>query len=83
MLDVLIGSLPMQRAVRGTLTRANGTTEAVTQTFNTRAVLNKNAGVTAQESYPILDLDIGRIHLHLLGLVVVNLAPIHLNIDAI
>jgi hypothetical protein len=45
------------------------------------ATLRKGGGPT-QPTCPILDLDIGAIHLDLLGLVV-DLAPVHLNINAV
>jgi|SRR5215218_4795760 len=80
--------LQVAGTLRGTLTKANGTTKSIDEGFKTRAVssvlsTSSAAGaVSAQATCPILDLDIGRIHLDLLGLVV-NLEPIHLNIDAV
>ena len=68
--------------LRGTLTKANGDTQRVNKDFTTTAKLSKIVSTRQVETCPILDLDIGRIHLDLLGLVV-NLAPVHLNIDAV
>jgi hypothetical protein len=61
----------------GTATKANGVERAVSERFNTKAVAQ-----TSATSCKILDLDIGRIHLDLLGLVV-DLAPIHLDVTAV
>lgn len=61
----------------GTATKANGANKAVSERFNTKAVAQQSP-----TSCKILDLDIGRIHLDLLGLVV-DLAPIHLDVTAV
>jgi hypothetical protein len=79
--------LQVAGTLRGTLTKADGTTKSIDQAFKTRAVsslVSDTAGAVSTQatSCPILDLDIGAIHLDLLGLVV-NLAPVHLNIDAV
>jgi hypothetical protein len=77
--------LQVAGTLRGTLTKADGTTKSINEDFKTRAVASTSSAagdVSAQAVCPILDLDIGRIHLDLLGLVV-NLAPVHLNIDAV
>jgi hypothetical protein len=78
--------LQVAGTLRGTLTKANGATKSVDEPFKTQAVASTSSAagaISAQAaSCPILDLDIGRIHLDLLGLVV-NLAPVHLNIDAV
>ncbi|HET7272933.1 MAG TPA: hypothetical protein VFI90_17810 [Rubrobacter sp.] len=78
--------LQVAGTLRGTLTKADGTTKSIDEPFKTRAVSSIGSAaagaVTTQATCPILDLDIGAIHLDLLGLVV-NLAPIHLNVDAI
>ena len=77
--------LQVAGTLRGTLTKADGTTKSIDEAFKTRAVSSISSaagGVSAQATCPILDLDIGAIHLDLLGLVV-NLAPVHLNIDAV
>jgi hypothetical protein len=63
--------------VDGTLTFADGRTESFT---NAPANLTSEGGPT-QPTCSILTLDIGAIHLNLLGLVV-DLAPVHLNITA-
>ena len=61
----------------GTATKANGANKAVSEGFNTKAIAE-----TSATSCKILDLDIGAIHLDLLGLVV-DLAPIHLDVTAV
>ena len=63
--------------VSGTLTLADGRTESFT---DAPANLTSQGGAT-QPTCSILVLDIGAIHLNLLGLVV-DLAPIHLNVAA-
>ncbi len=68
--------------LRGTLVKANGTTERVNQAFTTRSTFSKIGSARQAASCPILTLDIGAIHLDLLGLVV-NLSPIHLDITAV
>jgi hypothetical protein len=58
------------------------TGETDTQTFfGATATLKRGIGAPTQPTCEILDLDIGAIHLDLLGLVV-DLAPIHLDIVA-
>jgi hypothetical protein len=70
----------------GTVTRNSGDTFDVTnEQFLTKAKAKVPGGsgeVTTAATCQILDLDIGRIHLDLLGLVV-DLAPIHLDITAV
>ena len=68
--------------LRGTLTKANGTTEKVNKHFITNTKLSKIGLIRQAESCPILDLDLGPIHLDLLGLVV-DLDEVHLNIVAV
>jgi hypothetical protein len=67
-----------QLMVEGGLFDASG--ELISAFGPTAATLTKGGGAT-QPTCPILDLDIGAIHLNLLGLVV-DLAPIHLDIVA-
>jgi hypothetical protein len=81
--------LTVSGVLNGTATTSDGVVHRdIRQSFtNVRATLNDAAGVTAagfqvQASCQILDLDIGAIHLDLLGLVV-DLAPIHLDITAV
>jgi hypothetical protein len=65
--------------VDGVVKDANGT---VIKTFtDVEATLKRGRGAPTQPTCQILDLDIGAIHLDLLGLVV-DLAPIHLDITA-
>jgi hypothetical protein len=66
-----------QLLVSGRLT-GNGTVKDFSRI---PAELTKGAGAPTSPVCPILDLDIGAIHLDLLGLVV-DLAPIHLDITA-
>src|SRR5215208_5734954 len=61
----------------GTATQNDGTTERVRQEFRTQLSVSQQ-----RRECEILDLDIGRIHLDLLGLVV-NIAPIHINVTAV
>lgn len=63
--------------LRGRATQSDGTTERIRQEFTTRLSVSQQ-----QEECEILDLDIGRINLDLLGLVV-NIAPIHINVTAV
>lgn len=71
------GKLRISGLLEGTLTRTNGTTEEVSKEFTTKFKLTQQ-----QDACQILDLDIGAIHLDLLGLVI-DLAPIHLDITAV
>ena len=73
-----IDRLFISGVLAGTATRLNGTAETVRQGFGTRLSVSQQQ----QEECEILDLDIGRIHLDLLGLVV-NIAPIHINVTAV
>jgi hypothetical protein len=63
--------------LEGTLTRTDGTTEQVSEQFTTKFKLSQQ-----QQSCQILELDIGPIHLDLLGLVV-DLSAIHLDVTAV
>lgn len=76
--------LQVAGTLRGTLTKADGTTKSVNEAFKTRAVASTGSGaISAQAtSCSILNLDIGRIHLDLLGLVI-DLSPIHLDVTAV
>jgi hypothetical protein len=67
----------MSGTLVGRATLRDGTTEQVRKVFDTRLRVSQQA-----ESCEILDLDIGRINLDLLGLVV-NIAPIHINVTAV
>ena len=61
----------------GTATPGGATTERVRQEFRTQLSVSQQ-----RRECEILDLDIGRIHLDLLGLVV-NIEPIHINVTAV
>jgi hypothetical protein len=81
--------LTVSGVLKGTATKADGTTfEDISQSFsNVHASLTSSSGAAAagfqlQASCQILNLDIGAIHLDLLGLVV-DLSPIHLDITAV
>jgi hypothetical protein len=81
--------LTVSGVLNGTATTANGTTtEDISQAFNdvhaslTSGSAAAAAGFQLQATCQILDLDIGAIHLDLLGLVV-DLAPVHLDITAV
>jgi len=80
-------TLKVSGTLQGTLTKGDGTTKDVNQAFSTKAKAKTGSGdfsgVSAQAvSCSILQLDIGAIHLDLLGLVV-DLAPIHLDVTAV
>jgi len=84
-----VTGLTVSGVLKGTATKADGSTfEDISQSFsNVHTSLTSGSGVAAagfqlQASCQILDLDIGAIHLDLLGLVV-DLAPIHLDITAV
>jgi hypothetical protein len=79
--------LRVSGTLRGTLTKASGATLDISKQFQTTAVAQTGTDTggfsTAQAtSCSILNLDIGRIHLDLLGLVV-DLSPIHLDVTAV
>jgi hypothetical protein len=81
--------LTVSGVLKGTATKADGTTfEDISQPFSgahaslTSASSSAAAGFQLQASCQILTLDIGAIHLDLLGLVV-DLAPINLDITAV
>ncbi|HEX2526627.1 MAG TPA: hypothetical protein VHL31_10075 [Geminicoccus sp.] len=89
--DVLIQSLkvdPKTRglSVSGVITPVSGAIAgAKPQQFSAPATLTQGAAgdaVSAQAVCSILDLDIGAIHLDLLGLVI-DLSPINLDIEAV
>ncbi len=72
------GDLVVSGVLNGTATAADGTVTQITdQAFTTTATLTQPGG-----SCQILDLDLGPIHLDLLGLVV-DLNAIHLDITAV
>lgn len=76
------GELVAAGTIAGTFTDAAGNATAIApQAF--AALVDVAPAVGAQQAHtcPILDLDIGAIHLDLLGLVI-DLAPIHLDIVA-
>jgi hypothetical protein len=86
--DELTG-LTVSGVLNGTATKADGTTyQDITQRFsNVHASLTSASSAAAGgfqilATCQILNLDIGAIHLDLLGLVV-DLAPIHLDITAV
>ena len=70
-----------QLLVSGTFTYQNAGATVVQSFTNVPATLTKGASGPTQPTCRILELDIGAIHLDLLGLVV-DLAPIHLDIVA-
>lgn len=81
--------LTVSGVLNGTATKADGTTfQDISQPFTnahaslTSASSSTAAGFQLQATCQILNLDIGAIHLDLLGLVV-DLAPIHLDITAV
>ena len=80
--------LKISGTLRGTLSKASGETLKISKQFSTRAVAQTGTDTgglgTAQATTPcsILNLDIGPIHLDLLGLVV-DLAPVHLDVTAV
>jgi hypothetical protein len=83
--------LTVNGILEGTATTSDGSAhEAISQPFsNVPATLNESASGAAngfsrqlQVTCGILDLDIGAIHLDLLGLVV-DLAPVHLDLTAV
>jgi hypothetical protein len=79
--------LKVSGTLRGTLTKSSGESLRIAQKFTTRAVAQTGTdtgGLSTQqaESCSILNLDIGAIHLDLLGLVV-DLSPIHLDVTAV
>jgi len=78
--------LKVSGTLRGTLSKASGETLDISKQFTTRAVAQTGTDTgglsTAAASCSILKLDIGAIHLDLLGLVV-DLAPIHLDATAV
>jgi hypothetical protein len=76
--SVVNGALQLTGNITGTLTNASGATTAVSDTFTTTLALTDLA---AGGSCTILTLDLGPLHLDLLGLVV-DLAPVHLTITA-
>lgn len=88
--NVLVQSLkvdPRTRglSVNGVITLVGGVAGAAPQRFRAPATLAQPAtgnAVAAQATCSILDLDIGAIHLDLLGLVI-DLAPINLDITAL
>ena len=78
--------LKVSGTLRGTLSKASGETLDISKQFTTRAVAQTGTDTgglnTAATSCSILKLDIGAMHLDLLGLVV-DLAPIHLDVTAV
>jgi hypothetical protein len=68
--------------LRGTLTKANGDKLGVNKNFITKTKLSRIGMPRQAESCPILTLDLGPLHLDLLGLVV-DLDEVHLNIYAV
>jgi hypothetical protein len=70
-------TLRISGVLRGTVTKADGTTETVRKEFTTVLTASQQSG-----SCKILKLDIGRINLDLLGLVV-NISPISIDVTAV
>ena len=71
--------------VQGTATTADGVTHTIEQSFTntpTTMVDPGAGGAGIMAICEILDLDIGAIHLDLLGLVL-DLAPVHLDLTAV
>lgn len=76
--DKTTGDLQVSGVLNGTATEADGTVTQITdQAFTTTATITQPGG-----SCQILDLDLGPIHLDLLGLVV-DLNAIHLDVTAV
>ena len=75
--DVIYREATDTLRISGILAYKDDAGETVRQTFNTSLKVTQQ-----QENCRILDLDIGRIHLDLLGLVV-DIAPIHIDITAV
>ena len=73
--------LKVSGLLRGIVTKPDGVEETVSKEFDTKAKLTQGTE-ERQRACEILDLDIGRINLDLLGLVV-NIAPIHINVTAV
>ena len=73
--------LKVSGILKGTVTKANGAEKAVSEEFDTRATVSQGTDRAAR-ACEILELDIGRINLGLLGLVV-NIAPISIDITAV
>lgn len=74
-------SLKISGVLRGTATKDNGATETVREEFTTGLKVTQGSHTRAR-ACEILELDIGRINLDLLGLVV-NIAPISIDITAV
>jgi hypothetical protein len=70
-------SLRISGVLKGTVTKADGTTEKVTKEFTTGILVHQDP-----DNCRILILNIGRIHLDLLGLVV-DIAPIRIDVTAV
>ena len=70
------GQLALQGVFQGTFTAVNGVVTPITQT-----VTSVVGGLTPSGSCKVLTLDLGPLHLDLLGLVV-DLSAVHLNITA-
>jgi hypothetical protein len=70
-----------QLSVDGRLTFTSTAGTVTQDIFNAPATLKKSSGSPTAPTCQILELDIGAIHLDLLGLVV-DLAPVHLDIVA-
>ena len=75
--SVVNGALQLTGTITGSTTSPTGVVTPVTDTF-TATIDN----VGASGSCSILDLDLGPLHLDLLGLVI-DLAPVHLDVTAV
>ncbi len=73
--------LKVSGLLKGTVTKANGVEKSVSEEFDTRATVTQGTGDRAR-ACEILNLDIGRINLDLLGLVV-NIEPISIDVTAV
>lgn len=79
------GNTFLSGTLKGTATTASGATSQVSQAFKTSLTPSTGQNAAAAgggKSCSILTLDVGAINLNLLGLVV-NLAPIHLDVSAV
>lgn len=74
-------SMRISGVLKGTVTKAGGATETVRKEFTTGLTVTQGTDARAA-ACEILNLDIGRINLDLLGLVV-NIAPISIDVTAV
>lgn len=74
---VVDGALQLTGTLTGTVTNPDGSTQQVTQAFSAPV-----SSMAAPAGCKVLNLDLGPLHLDLLGLVV-DLAPVNLDITAV